>query len=1470
MGPFTELLCKVALSKSRLAAARALVHVTPSKAQQAAGNYAMGHVHWKGLRITIENPVGSTRAGVNKKGVPWSTTMKHDYGYFKGIKGKDKDHLDVFVGPHLDSELLHVINQVEPGTDKFDEHKVVVGCHSAAKAKKLYLDNYSDGWTGFHSCIPMTLAQFKKWTAKGKVTEMAEEVVKKAAEIDPARLNAVRALLASFNTQAQQQGLHFFATAEDPTAPGVGAETSAIVDRPDSLIRQHMALHKQKAKEHGWENMNWDPKQAEEQLCTVCKEPWSTCLGRHGSKPCACGSGKPRNQCDCPGGTPEKEAEHDDMPWPNKEEPSSNGSPDGLIDHMRKLRATNPNAYREHRTLLGVFFHKNSPIVKLIDKDAAEIQAPVSHVRQQTTYTCGPASLEAIIDKPEEEIAEEAGTSKEHGTDPHALLQAAQEEDPSATLHEDMTVAQLTKYLDQKRPVICDIQAWGDEDDYDELKDGHYVVAVGHDEDHIYFMDPSSEEQNSHLTKEELEERWKDKEDGGRRWDRAGIVFSPKTAPAEDAGETEKIAMFEDRVPIHLEEEDPSTTEAQPQGYTLDTSTVGPAANGPAAPHPTGGVQLGTSPDPGCSSGRTKGAAVAPGMGIPDRSNFGDMSKLQPGQLLDFIIQEHNAQKAGHHYDYRLGNPELGLYSWASRHELPEPGQRRAFYQQPVHAHAYGDFQGTLKGYGAGTVQQKRKGQILVTAAHPGKIEFTTADQRYPERYALIKPQTFGDKDWLLINNTPTKGPDYQKVHYTRIPKEQVEQHLDQIAHGEAQAKIDGASSLIQLLKDGVEITSYRTSKETGRPIVHTERVFGKRKAGYTDAIPKELIGSVLKGELYGQRQPGAEGAYSPALRDAGLAAPVRAEDRAQAGHQQRRAGPGGNNGAEIEGELVHDTGRNHAGDASGSPSTDAAFGTRQVISPQDLGGILNSTVANSLQSQRDQGVKLRVFLHNIQRFGKQDVSPGEVPYAKRKELLHAIQQHLDPEVFHVAEGAQGPEAAKALWKQVNERKHPLSSEGIVVHPETGKPYKAKITDDHDVHITGFFPGQGQRQHTVGGFTYSLQPGGPTVGRVGTGFSRESLSEFGNSPEHFVGRAARIRSFGQFPSGAHRAPAFIGLHEDWTPPEEKAAAAHVQMISITILREHGIDKHEEDEDEERPPIVAVDLDGTLAEDYETFDPDVVGEPRPGAIKAMKDFEALGWHIIINTVRGKTEPVEKWLKQHSIPYDEINHNKYQPADSNEKKICADLFIDDKGLDARQGWSKIKAEAKKRMKKSEELPYRDRVEMFGLNPEGKVLGGYYDDDKNHGVFGGGIEPGEKPEEAGAREFVEEAGYRLNKPRMLPFGPATYDWKPPYDSPMQAEKAKKWRGSRTFFGTGEVGDLVPLEERGSDMVSQLQNIRFRSLHTALRNTTGKRGMNPKTTMLRRAVLRHLMQEAAKGHDRMSRTGLLSGTGADTQPLH
>lgn len=451
------------------------------------------------------------------------------------------------------------------------------------------------------------------------------------------------------------------------------------------------------------------------------------------------------------------------------------------------------------------------------------------------------------------------------------------------------------------------------------------------------------------------------------------------------------------------------------------------------------------------------------------------------------------------HYDVRFGTPATGLYSWATRKELPEPGTRRALFQQPVHSHAYGDFQGTIgRGYGAGEVRQHRKGKILITSVEPTKVEFTTADEKHPQRFVLFKPQggTFREKDWLLANTTPRQKPPYQKMHFTKIPREQVEGYLAQIQQGDsAEAKIDGASSLIELLKDGVEVTSYRVSKGTGHPIVHTERILhGRPKL----QIPPELVGTVLKGEIYGER----------------------------AGRNQT-----GNGNSSDAGNGREESSRGLAF----SPAV-RDFGTDQVIGPQDLGGLLNATLAKSLEDQRQKNLRLQVMLHGVQQFGKQPIDPEEVPYDKRREILQAVLLHLPADVFHLSESTAGdPEAARKLWADVVARKHPLSSEGIVIHPRTGKPMKAKTTEDQDVHIAGIFPGEKKyRGIGAGGFEYALEPGGPVTGRVGTGLSDEFRRELLAQPDEYIGRVARVRSQGPFASGALRAPAFIALHEDYS------------------------------------------------------------------------------------------------------------------------------------------------------------------------------------------------------------------------------------------------------------------------------------------------------------------------------------------------
>lgn len=146
-------------------------HPEPTEAQKAAGNYRKGHVSIQGLPISIENPAGSIRSGKDAGGKPWQTEMQHHYGYIKGTVGRDKDHLDVFLGPQAEAAgTAYVVDQIDPETGKFDEHKIILGANSEAEARAIYQANYQTGWRGLGAITAMPMADFKGWI-KGSETK---------------------------------------------------------------------------------------------------------------------------------------------------------------------------------------------------------------------------------------------------------------------------------------------------------------------------------------------------------------------------------------------------------------------------------------------------------------------------------------------------------------------------------------------------------------------------------------------------------------------------------------------------------------------------------------------------------------------------------------------------------------------------------------------------------------------------------------------------------------------------------------------------------------------------------------------------------------------------------------------------------------------------------------------------------------------------------------------------------------------------------------------------------------------------------------------------------------------------------------------------------------------------------------------------------------------------------------------------
>jgi hypothetical protein len=130
---------------AKIEAEAAQVAPEPTPAQAEAGNYKKGRFSWNGMPLVIETAKGGERKGTDPDGNEWSVTMPAHYGDIKRTEGADGDPIDFYMGDNPDSNTVHIINQVDPKTGKFDEHKVILGTTSQDEALKLYRAGFSDG-----------------------------------------------------------------------------------------------------------------------------------------------------------------------------------------------------------------------------------------------------------------------------------------------------------------------------------------------------------------------------------------------------------------------------------------------------------------------------------------------------------------------------------------------------------------------------------------------------------------------------------------------------------------------------------------------------------------------------------------------------------------------------------------------------------------------------------------------------------------------------------------------------------------------------------------------------------------------------------------------------------------------------------------------------------------------------------------------------------------------------------------------------------------------------------------------------------------------------------------------------------------------------------------------------------------------------------------------------------------------------
>jgi len=241
-------------------------------------------------------------------------------------------------------------------------------------------------------------------------------------------------------------------------------------------------------------------------------------------------------------------------------------------------------------------------------------------------------------------------------------------------------------------------------------------------------------------------------------------------------------------------------------------------------------------------------AEFAPG--IPSKTRIPSLPKIEGApRRMQFSIQRHDADRAGTHYDVRLGDPETGdAHSWAVKH-VPEPGKGTYAPIQPGHTLEYQGFSGRIEtGYGSGKVKSERLEPAEVISSSDNEVRFMLPETRHGEQFVLKRQ---GGKMWTLHNSTPSRDTKKWRnlLPVGKIsPKSQDVAKLDPSDESTVwQPKIDGAHELA-VFEPGkfMRLFSYRDAKNKTGLIEHTFH-----NPNYLQAVlPKGSRTSVLRGEL--------------------------------------------------------------------------------------------------------------------------------------------------------------------------------------------------------------------------------------------------------------------------------------------------------------------------------------------------------------------------------------------------------------------------------------------------------------------------------------------------------------------------------------------------------------------------------------------------------------------------------------------
>jgi ABC-type bacteriocin/lantibiotic exporter with double-glycine peptidase domain len=183
-----------------------------------------------------------------------------------------------------------------------------------------------------------------------------------------------------------------------------------------------------------------------------------------------------------------------------------------------------------------LFYENRSVETKSIKLPKNALHLP--DLRQENNYSCGLKVVESIVAyyRIDDEVSikklkKDLETCSENGTRVAKILEFFKSV-KLKTLAREFKIEDLEKFLDSGFPIIIPLQAYADNfnsDDYAKTMDhGHYVIAIGYDEENIFFEDPSSYNR-VYLPKKDFLKRWHDKDNDEEVYHNFGIVIKQKS-----------------------------------------------------------------------------------------------------------------------------------------------------------------------------------------------------------------------------------------------------------------------------------------------------------------------------------------------------------------------------------------------------------------------------------------------------------------------------------------------------------------------------------------------------------------------------------------------------------------------------------------------------------------------------------------------------------------------------------------------------------------------------------------------------------------------------------------------------------------------------------------------------------------------------------------------------------------------------